>query len=273
MINTVAVPEYDSILGMASEIVYMQKPYWCGATVHALKLSYIGPRTYYPYDPAAQDGPCILFFCGGGFQKQDRNVWVPELIYYAKHGYRIITVDYDTFAFTRFPEQLIQAKCAIRFVKQHAHEFRIDPERIAVMGESAGAQLASWTAVTLDQEEYEQGDYMNQNSHVRACVCFYPVTNVNAFPKPDTIRVYTDNYPDTCSLVTGNEPPFLVLHGTADDQVPHSQSVHLHDALNACGVPCDLVLVEGANHAGPEFMTDQIKERVLSFLDQKLKGI
>ena len=80
----------------------------------------------------------------------------------------------------------------------------------------------------------------------------------------------TTRFPDTCSLVTGNEPPFLLFHGTADDQVPHSQSIHLHEALNAHQVPCDLVLVEGANHAGPEFMTESIKERVLTFLDQVL---
>ncbi len=266
MIEKISIKEPEPVIGLASEIVYRQEPYWCGASARALKLSFMGPRRYYPYDPEVPARPCILFFCGGGFQKQDRNVWIPELVEYAKRGYNVITADYDTFAFTRFPQPLIEAKAALRFIKANAEHFHIDPDRIAVMGESAGGQLASWVAATMDDPAYEDGAYPEQDSHVKACVCMYPVTDVNAFSKPDTIRVYTDNFPDTCKLVTGNEPPFLIFHGTDDNQVPHSQSVALHEKLRACNVPCFLYLVEGANHAGPEFSDPEIKEKILAFL-------
>ncbi len=262
----------SSVIRLTSDVVYMQKPYWCNSSAQLLKISVLGPRCFYAYDPPAKPLPCIVFFCGGAFQKQDRMVWLPELTYYAEHGYVVVTADYSTYAYTEFPEQLLEAKTVIRFLRAHAKDFCIDPQRIGVMGESAGGQLAAWLAVTGNSTSYSPKDFSEESDAVQCCATLYPVTDVNAFPAPASIRIRMDNFPDTCTLVTEHTPPFFIAHGMEDHQVPYEQSVRLHDALQEHGVSCRLVLVQGADHSDPRFFTHEIKEQILSFLDKSLKS-
>lgn len=72
------------------------------------------------------------------------------------------------------------------------------------------------------------------------------------------------------TYITGDEPPFLIVHGTADPVVPPAQSQLLTDALTAAGVPADLTYLDGAGYAGPRFSDPQTVELVLGFLSQNL---
>lgn len=272
MIERLDLSPGENAIALTPEITYLQKPYWCHATAQSLKMSLLGPRRHYSYDPAVGPQPCIVFFCGGGFQKQDRCVWLPELVYFAKHGYTVATVDYSTFAFTEFPEQLLEVKSAIRFLRAHAGELNIDPGRMAVMGESAGGQIACWAAATGDDPIYRQGGDLDQSDAVQCCVAWYPVTHANAFPKPDNLRIYMDNFPDTYQLVSRKTPPCFLMHGTGDSQVPYTQSVRLHDKLESCGVECELYLLENADHSDSRFVLPEMQQRILAFLDRYLKS-
>ncbi len=202
--------------------------------------------------------------------KQDRSVWLPELVFFAKHGYTVATVDYSTFVSTEFPEQLIEVKTAIRFLRTHASELNIDPARFASMGESAGGQLATWVAVTGDDPAYKTNDYPDQSDAVQCCAAWYPVTHINQFPKPENMRIRTDNYPDTCALANSNTPPTFLVHGTADSQVPHTQSIRLHDKLCDLEVACELYLLNGADHSDPKFVQPKVQEKMLGFLNKHL---
>ena len=92
MIKQIKVPAGDRVLLLASDIVYAQRREWCGATYRQLSLSLIRNRHYYSYDP--QDKPSlIIWICGGAFSEQNRNVWVPEMTYYAKRGYSVALID------------------------------------------------------------------------------------------------------------------------------------------------------------------------------------
>lgn len=272
MIERLELSPGESIIALTPEITYLQKPYWCHSTTQNLKLSLLGPRRHYPYDPIVAPQPCIVFFCGGGFQRQDRSVWLPELVFFAKHGYTVATVDYSTYAFTEFPDQLVEVKSAIRFLRAHAEELNIDPEKMAVMGESAGGQLACWAAATGDDPAYRQWNDLDQSDAIQCCAAWYPVTHVNAFPKPDFLRIKMDNFPDTCQLVDENTPPFFLMHGTGDSQVPYTQSVRLHDQLESYGVECQLLLLENADHSDPRFVLPEMQRLLLAFFDQHLSS-
>jgi acetyl esterase/lipase len=73
------------------------------------------------------------------------------------------------------------------------------------------------------------------------------------------------------AYVTAAAPPFLILHGTADCQVPHTQSQHLYDALRAAGVPADLRLLPDVGHGDQRFMTPETEKRVSEFVDSVLR--
>jgi len=145
-------------------------------------------------------------------------------------------------------------RAAVAFIRAHAAEYDVDPERIFLIGESAGAQLASIAALKPDE-----------NSRVRGVVAFYSpsdlVSIVQKSPMiPDNIRrAIQGTALETLLLarlrelspityVGANAPPFLMIHGTADPFVPFSQSTAFCDAMHQAGAKCDVYKVEGGGH-------------------------
>jgi acetyl esterase/lipase len=269
MKTTLRVERKDQLIALASEVVYMQKPYWCDCNAQQLKLSFMKPRHYYSYDDK-KIYPLLIFLCGGGFQKMDRSVFLPELVYFAKKGYAVASVDYSTMPTTDYPERLIEVKTAIRFLRSHASEFCIDSDKIAIMGESAGAYLAGLAGLTGDDKQYKTGEYENVSDAVQAVVTWYaPVSFGNM--DNSGLRIRTDQFPDLCGKVKEDTPPFLMMHGLEDGQVPYDQSERLYDTLQNHGVESDLYLLEGANHGDGLFIQEPVKHIISSFLDRYLK--
>lgn len=252
---------------LADEVVYQQKPYWCNSSARRLSLSFLGPRRHFPWDKPAPARPLIVFLCGGGFTSQDRNVWIPELTWFAKRGYAVAAVDYSTQPHTRWPEQIIEVKTAIRFLRAHAEEFHILPDKIAIMGESAGGYLASVAALTGEAGKWDVGDHLEVSSAVQAAVPWYPPADLG---KLGSARAGQESFPALTKKVTPAAPPFLILHGTTDSMVPAEQGEMLYSALETAGVPADLILVEGADHSDEHFIQPQIKEEILAFLNKYL---
>lgn len=258
---------------LAADIVYSQKQEWCEGKYRQLKCSLLKPRCHYPYDED-RTYPLLVWLCGGSFAEVDRNLWMPEMTYFAKRGWAVLSVDYSTTQLTYWPEQLEDVKAAIRYARAHARDFHIDPDRVAVMGESAGGYLSALAGCTNGAARYEKGDYLEQSSAVQAVVAWYPATELSALcsrPWEEThMPRYVPDYPDLCPLVTGDAPPTLVLHGTGDTLVPCGQGEMLYEALQRAGVDSDLYLIEGANHADHPFVQDEVKAMILEFLNRRL---
>lgn len=267
MKETIHVPVTAPLIGLASEIVYTQKPYWCNATYSQLKLSLLKPRKYYDYDPDDKY-PVIVFLCGGAMEQMDRNVWMGELSWFAKRGWAIACVEYSTHPRTKWPEQIHDIKCAIRFLRAHAKEFGLDAGRIAAAGESAGGYLALAAALSGNMPEYDVGEYPEQSSTVQAVLAWYPA--VSCMHTAVQLHVDTSAMPDLLDWVTPDAPPAMLLHGTADQLVPHSESERMYEALKKAGVPADLYLLEGAHHNDAPFIQECMKERMLQFLEKHL---
>ncbi len=282
MKKTFVLNQDENCVCLASKIVYGQRQYWCNATTRQLTMSFMCPRRYFNYD-RREVQPLIVFICGGGFEKEDVNVWTPELAYFAKHGYSVACVDYSVLPFTEWPEQLEDVKLAIRYLRAHAKEFWIDPDRIAVMGESAGGYLAAMAGTTGETREYDKGEYLDQSSAVQCAVPWYPVINPQAVAggsyDPTTKQVVPargvekkiSSMPDAASYITEKTPPFCLVHGTGDVQVNISQSEYLYDRLEQAGVEAELLIVEGAGHADAGIVNSAVKEEMLHFLDRHLK--
>lgn len=262
----------EDIIVMADKVVYSQQPYWCDCDMRQLSLSVLHPRMYYSYDTPRRY-PLLVFFCGGGFQKTQRNVWMPELVYFAKHGFVVASVDYSVLPYTRFPDCIIDAKAAVRYLKANADRFGIDPARTAVMGESAGGYIAAFLGLTSGMGDYDKGDYPDVSSTVQAVIANYPVIDVQELKNSSAvnkIRVDTESYPELCGFVGDQCCPVCIFHGNRDDQVPYDQSERFYDALIRNGIPAQLTIVEDANHGDSLFIQPEIKERAVQFLKRYL---
>lgn len=266
MIKNFAIQKEEPLVMLADEVVYLQKSHWCGSTAYRLSLSFMGPRRYFPWDGSPEPLPLIVFLCGGGFQSQSRNVWMPELAWFAKRGYAVAGVDYSTLPATRWPEQITEVRAAIRFLRARAKEFQIQPDNIALMGESAGGYLAALSGLLGDACQWDSGENLDQSAGVKAVVPWYPPVSLTKLGDPSRSR-----FPELTGLVTPKAPPFLILHGTADTMVPPSHGEELYQALRQAGVEADLALIEGAQHTDVHFVQPPIKEEMLSFLDRHLK--
>jgi acetyl esterase/lipase len=259
----------EPLIMLSDTIVYDQKPYWCNSSARQLCLSFMAPRQYYEYDVKG-DRPLILFLCGGGFAKMDRNVWMGELAWFVKKGYAVASVEYSTLPYTAWPDQITEIKLAIRFLRAHAREYKIQPDKFAIMGESAGAYLANLAALSSGDKKYDAGGFLDQSSEVQAAVSFYCVSKLSGVEINGAPNL--KDFPDLPPLAAGTAPPFLFLHGTGDKMVDCTHSEVLYDALVSSGVRADLYLIEGADHADIHFVQTEIKEIILSFLDSVLKS-
>ncbi len=269
---SIKIEKKEPLLVLNTGIVYAQRKYWCGSATHPLKLSLLLPRIFFPYDEKVKY-PLIVWICGGGFTEMNRDVWMPELAYFAKHGFAVASVEYTTAQRDAWPQQLVDIKEAIRWLRAHEGEYSYNAEKIAVMGESAGGYFSAAVAATGETREYDLGAYLEQSSAVQAAVPFYPPVNVRELEVDPEVVVVPRNieqYLDPRDYITDRTPPFLIFHGMLDSQVPYSQGEELYEALQKAGVESDLYLVEGAEHAEGHFFQEETKAMIVRFLEKHL---
>lgn len=209
--------------------------------------------------PGPGPHPLIVFIHGGGHVVGDKSSFGLQLIlpFVSRAGYSVASINYRLAPAHRHPAQVEDARTAVRWLRANAARFRIDPDRVAVSGASAGGHIATFLAFTPCAGD-PAGDAVARQS------C-RPVTVVNFFGTTD-LRARRDPFIDALlgrraapeakaaaspiTLVTPDDPPTLSLHGTADRLVPYRQSVALHETLSAAGVANRLITVEGGGHGG-----------------------
>ncbi len=153
----------------------------------------------YQSEDVTENSPVIVFIHGGAWweasykcEEEFTGSWSNQQLTYVlslvEEGATVATIDYRLSQEMAYPAQIEDCKGAVRFLRAHAEEYGIDPERIASSGTSAGAHLAILLAVTGDVEELEgeTGGNLEQSSRVQACADFYGMT--------DIINLSTDLY-------------------------------------------------------------------------------
>lgn len=222
---------------------------------------------YYPRVTQAP-APAIVYIHGGGWYTGDKTggagfSTIPEL---AAHGYLVASIDYRLAPRYAFPAQIEDVKGAIRHLRASAGSYNIDPERIGVLGDSAGGHLAALAGVTDDGSGFDvRGANLEQSSRVQAVV--------DMFGPADLALFYRENYSlhiqhvfgtddplspvikkaSPVSYVSADDPPFFILHGDSDAVVPLDQSLILYRYLKAAGVPADLTIID---HCGHDFKAE-----------------
>jgi acetyl esterase/lipase len=142
-------------------------------------------------------------------------------------------------------------------IRQHAGEYGVDPNRIGVLGGSAGGQLALLLGTTADSGNPSASDaVLRESSRVAAVVAYFPPTDLSrwgtqlirqAFPAMRLTDAEAAEY-SPIRFVTPGAAPSLIVHGDADTTVPMVEGETMHGALTKAGVPASFIRIEGAGH-------------------------
>lgn len=237
---------------------------------------------------ASEPVPGIVWICGGGWLEMSTCAHLAYLTELARCGFVVASVQYRTSNEAKFPAQLMDVKAAIRYLRAHTDRYHLDPERIGVMGESAGGHLTAMAALTGKEKAFDQGAYLEYSSEVQAACPWYVPTDVTKMPvdiprdmqaAPESLLIgmnaslHMEEALKACpvSYVTKNAPPFLILHGMNDHTVPFQQGEILHDALEEQGNDVTLLAIEEADHADRQFFQRQLWAIIEDFFTEKLK--
>lgn len=221
--------------------------------------------------------PAIVFLHGGGWQQGKRDAYHDLMATFASQGYVTATLDYRLTDVAPWPAQIEDVQAGLRWLVQHANEVGIDPERIAIMGESAGGHLSLMAGMLPGETEealrvravgnlYGPTDFRdvkniaNARSAVEHLVGGRLEDNNEALERASPV-VHVDR----------GDPPVLTLHGTDDTLVPIVHARILHKRLEAAQIPNRMVPLERTGHSLGEHRERSL-ELLSEFFDQNLRG-
>ncbi len=242
-------PDVPPGINEFKDIVYKQ------VEDRALKLDIYQPMNL------LQPAPVLVFIHGGAWKKGDKADYLRYLVDFALRGYVTATISYRFSHEAHFPAAVNDVKCAIRWIRTNAKEYNIDPDKIAVIGGSAGGHLAMMIAYSSDVPEFDEGcDTDSVSSRVQAVVDLYGPSDLTtdfAIAQPSAQKFIGELYENAAdkyqkasplNYITPDDPPTLIFHGTIDDTVPVGQSDILNDKLNDTGVPVEYHRLKGWPH-------------------------
>jgi acetyl esterase/lipase len=189
--------------------------------------------------------PLLIFLHGGGWRKGNRADMLPLLLDFAKKGYITATVSYR---FGPYPQCVEDISDAVNWFYDHGDEYGYDPDRIAIIGASAGAHLAMMAGYGWNEKT--KRDTVTRKHRIKAVVnIFGPVDLTTDFGKhhPTATSFIGKSYEEAPELyreaspivyVDKNSPPTMTIQGTSDELVPNSQADQLKQRLDSLGVPC-----------------------------------
>jgi len=211
--------------------------------------------------------PAILLVHGGGWRNGDKTQLRGYGILLGRAGYVCVAAEYRLVGEAPWPAQIHDVKAAIRWMRANCDELGIDPGRIALEGNSAGAHLVLFAAGTPNVGPFEgDGGSHGVDTSVAAVVAVYPPTRFHFGPRlhgavpiealSDAPTAELAEEASPVNLAGAGFPPTMLVHGTGDDVVPVSSTFLMYDALRRHGVPTELHVFADQPHgfdADPRF--------------------
>ncbi len=237
--------------------------------------------------------PVIALIHGGGWRNGDRIGYAGQAIPIAATGhYAVVTVGYRLTGEASWPAQVHDVKAAIRWIRAHAEKHRLDPDKLAVWGSSAGGHLSSLlgTSGGVAELEGDLGPHTSYSSRVQCVVNLcgpQDFTEALMFDKDGQPVIEDDavmgllggtsvqkpaeaKAASPVTHVSAEDPPFITFHGTGDQRVAFKHAELIHAALQKASVLSKLVPITGGEHGSVSH--PEVRVRGLQFVDQILRG-
>jgi len=247
----------------------------------------------------------VVFVVSGGFFSSHEAINPSFIRPFTDRGFTVFAVVHGSQPRFTVPEIIQDMNRAVRFIRHHAKEYGIDPDRIGVYGGSAGGHLSLMLGMMGDKGDPNAKDPVDrESSRVQAVACFFPPTDLLNFGKPGKEMIHaTDHQPpfraafdyreldkqsmlwlpitddqrlreitrqiSPITFVTPDDPPTLIIHGDEDTLVPPQQSELFVDKLKKTGVKAKLEVKKGAGHGWTALDKDLIQ--FADWFDQHLK--
>jgi acetyl esterase/lipase len=232
--------------------------------------------------------PLVVLIHGGAWLSNDKyadmGYMTKTMAAIVDAGYAIASIDYRFSTEAIFPANLQDCNRAISFLYDHADKYGFDVNRFAVMGFSAGGHLANMVGLT--KNNHVTDFFMKGSStafSIKAVVDFYGPAELVLFPtsndakspegillgaaplaRPDLAKIASP-----ITYVDKNDPPFLIIQGEKDESVNPKQSQLLSSWLTVKGVQNELIIVKDAPHYGVMFDVDEVRIKVIQFLQKQ----
>ncbi|MFD7155518.1 prolyl oligopeptidase family serine peptidase [Kribbella sp. NPDC059898] len=234
--------------------------------------------------------PLVLYLPGGGFVTARRQLARKQRRYVAAAGYVVASINYRTTSTgATYRDGLTDVATALAFLRQRAATYRLDPDHVAVWGESAGGYLAAMAATEPGNRLnaavvlFGASDLADLGTGFDPAIRDFYTTAGTPIPSyvlgpdrapadhPDEMRAA-----DPANRVTPQTPPFLILHGDDDRIIQPAQTAHLHQALRSAGADSTRYVLRGAGHGdisdNPEVWTSvPLMNRITEFLHTNLR--
>ena len=254
--------------------------------------------------------PLVVYLTGGGFVMADRTANLSQRTYVADQGYVVASIQYRTTKDgATYKDAVADVKSAIRYLRANADKYSIDPDQVAVWGQSAGGYLAAMTGATNGEKSFDVGDHLDQSSQVQGVVDEFGPADLSKLAADYDTAAQKANYApgnsaaqwvygpgtkksvadrtsevaaaDPATHITSKTPPFVLFHGSADTLVSPSETLDLQTALRAKGIDSTRYVLTGAGHgdlsftgdtsAGLPWSTQETMGHIVDFLGQRLK--
>jgi acetyl esterase/lipase len=238
--------------------------------------------------------PVSVFIFGGGWNTGSRTQFHLGMWKAAEQGYMAVTVDYrltwekeNGKTKYPFPAQVHDVKCAVRWLRDNAEKYNIDPDRIGAIGYSSGGHLALMLGLT-DSSDGLEGECgkLNYSSRVQAVVSLAGPTELVSLYQESTpqiesfVKYLLDGTPEEVpeqykrasplTYVSKDDSPVLIIHGDMDVDVPPRQAELLDAKMKEVGVSNTLIIKKDRGHGG--ITSFWYYDAVWDFLDEHLKG-
>ncbi|MGX9134201.1 alpha/beta hydrolase fold domain-containing protein [Rummeliibacillus sp. JY-2-4R] len=247
--------------------------------------------------------PVIVAVHGGGFSKGDkREKGIASMLEGVNRGYAVVSINYRLSGEAKFPAAISDVKAAVRYIKANAKKYNLDPNKIAMWGNSAGGNLVALAGTSGDDSSLngDNTENLKYSSKIQAVVDWFgPIDFLKLdeqFAKSEVTPKMGKRSTDTSieskyiggniaenvkqtekanpsNYITKNDPYFFIQHGSADRIVPTQQSIDFSEKLtNVLGKEkVKLSILKGADHGGKQFNSKENLDNVFRFLDSVLK--